>query len=133
MGRAETEPNNTPATAQAPITASAIYTGSATDTDDDCFHVTVPMGGAIFAESNLVASTACAFGGPDPVIDIYDPANARISGVDDTPGRGLCGTLNPSGTAAVRNLPAGIYTVCIAGYDTMATNYLLTIGVFTSL
>ncbi|TAK31449.1 MAG: hypothetical protein EPO40_04695 [Myxococcaceae bacterium] len=133
MGRAETEPNNTPMAAQTAITASTIFTGTATDTDADCFHVTVPMGGAIFAESSLVASTTCASGGPDPVIDIYNPANTRIAGVDDTTGRGLCGTLNPASTAAARNLPAGTYTVCIEGFNEMATNYLLTIGVYTGL
>jgi len=133
MGRAETEPNNTPMTAQAAITASTIFTGTASETDADCFHVTVPMGGAIFAESSLVASTTCASGGPDPVIDIYNPANTRIAGVDDTSGRGLCGTLNPASVAAARNLPAGTYTVCIEGFNEMATNYLLTIGVYTGL
>jgi len=115
--------------AQAPITASRIYSGMASNMDADCFRVTVPMGAGIFAESNLPATPACASGGPDPVIEVYDPAGEEIDGVDDTSGRGLCGTLTPAGSSDVRNLAAGNYTVCIRGFNAMTVNYLLTIGI----
>ena len=127
MGTPETEPNNTPMMAQAPMTASAVYSGMASSMDTDCFRVTVPMGGGIYAESNLPATPSCPNGGPDPVITVYNPAGMEIDGVDD--GRGLCGTLTPAISADVRNLPAGTYTVCIEGFNTMVANYLLTVGV----
>ncbi|MDO9018288.1 MAG: hypothetical protein Q8S73_23880 [Deltaproteobacteria bacterium] len=127
MGTPETEPNNTPMMAQAAMTVSAVYSGMASSTDTDCFRVTVPMGGGIYAESNLPATPTCPSGGPDPVITVYNPAGTEIDSVDD--GRGLCGTLTPAGSADVRNLPAGTYTVCIEGFNTMVANYLLTVGV----
>lgn len=126
---AETEPNNTPAMAQATITASRIYTGMANDEDTDCFHVTVPMGAGLFVESNLANAPTCPSGGADPVISVYNPMNMEIESEDDTSGRGYCSTINPATASTVRNLTAGVYTVCIEGLSSMSVNYLLTIGI----
>ncbi len=139
---AETEPNNTPAAAQATITAARIYSGMATNTDADCFHVTIPMGAGLFAESTLPATPTCpsgvggggdaGTGSPDPVIQVYNPANTEIEDLDDADdatGRGLCGTVNPTVDMNARNLAAGVYTVCIKAYNTTPINYLLTIGI----
>jgi hypothetical protein len=132
---AETEPNNAPAMAQAPITATRIYSGMASSADRDCFGVTVPAGGSIFAETNLSTAVSCPSGDmptADPVIDLFNPAGTQIATADDSNGRGLCGTLNPGVTAAARGLAAGNYTVCVRGFNSVVASYLLTIGVFTA-
>lgn len=127
---AETEPNNTPAMAQAPITTWRMYSGTAMGTDVDCFGVTVPMGAGIFAESNLPATPTCPSGETaDPVVEVFNPAGTEIDSVDDTTGRGYCGTLSPANSSDVRNLAAGNYTVCIRNIGEAPANYLLTIGI----
>jgi hypothetical protein len=101
----------------------------ASETDPDCFHVTVPMGAGIFVESNLPATPACPNTGGDPIITVYDPANEELDGVDDTTGRGYCGTRGPATSTDLRNLPAGAYTVCIESLNSMPITYLLTVGI----
>ncbi|MBK6535653.1 MAG: hypothetical protein IPF99_40830 [Deltaproteobacteria bacterium] len=107
---AETEPNNAPAMAQAPITATRIYSGMASSMDRDCFGVTVPAGGSIFAETNLSTAVSCPTGDmptADPVITVYNPAGDQIATSDDTSGRGLCGTSpGATGSASAASPPA---------------------------
>lgn len=136
MGTAEMEPNNSPMMPQAAPSGGRVYSGSVeAATGDagvggrDCFAVTVAQGQGIFAESHLPMTPACPSDGADPVIDIYNPMGTRITGADDTAGRGLCGTVNPATNTSAANLAAGTYTVCISGFEGDAVpNYLLTVA-----
>ncbi len=139
MPRMETEPNNTPMMPQAAVTASTVFSGSVEAAGQDCFAVTVPMGAGIYARSDLPMTPTCpgpAGMNPDPLVKVYNPMGVEIASVDD--GRGLCGTLSPLTTAAVRGLAAGNYVVCISGFPAMGMgtalpNYNLTIGIVPAM
>lgn len=127
----ETEPNNTPTAPQAAVATSRVYAGSVEASGQDCFAVTIPQGGGVFAESNLSVTPDCPDPGSDPVLSLYNASGTLLTSVDDTTNRGLCSTLNPSMTAAANNLAAGNYVVCISGYQGSAVpNYVLTVGVY---
>lgn len=112
----ETEPNNTPATGNGPITASTFFRGSIMPaTDVDCVRVTVPMNGSITAYTGDVTG-ACNLGtGADTIITLYNPMGTEISTNDDYAGRGLCSEINPETPGDMR-LPAGTYSVCVSTY-----------------
>lgn len=123
----EMEPNNTPAMGNGPVTMSTTFRAALPDGDEDCFRVTVPMGASIRAETGD-ANNACNLGmGADTVITLHNPMGMDIAENDDATGRGLCSLIDPTTTAAARNLAAGTYAVCVRSYmstPAIATYYL---------
>jgi hypothetical protein len=132
VSRPETEPNNTVMMRQAPTATSVVYAGSLGAMDTmDCFGITVPAMGSVFLETNLPMAPTCPTGGADTIVTLYNPAGMQIAEVDDTLGRGLCSTIDPSTTAAARGLAAGSYTACVRLFNTVAApSYTLTVGVY---
>lgn len=131
MAIAETEPNNTPATAAPTITSSTAFQGTVESGGRDCVAVTVPMGAALFSEVQIPAMATCPAGGPDPFVEVYNPAGVLIAVEDDSPGRGRCSLIDPTFHPELRNLAAGRYVVCLREYGNTRTipNYLFTVGI----
>jgi hypothetical protein len=133
MSRAEMEPNNTPAMAQAPVTMSVSYTGSlATGTDVDCFGVTVPANGSLFVETSDGTPGGCP-DGADSIVTVYNAAGTQVAQNDDGPD-GLCSRIDGSFGGALNRLAAGNYTVCVSAYAGMGgadpiMGYHLAIGI----
>jgi hypothetical protein len=132
---AEAEPNNTPAAAQGPVTESAIFRGSITAGDVDCFQARVPAGGAsLFVETNNNAG-GCPAGGADTVVAVYNPAGARIVENDDIAQNNLCSRINGLVSGPLNNLAAGSYAVCVRSYNTTSSiaSYHLTLAIVPSM
>jgi len=133
MSRAEMEPNNTPAAAQAPVTMGTSYTGSlAMGTDVDCFGVTVPANGSLFVETSDGTPGGCP-DGADSIVTVYNPAGTQIAQNDDGPD-GLCSRIDGSFGGALNRLAAGNYTVCVSAFAGMGgpmpiMGYHLAIGI----
>lgn len=131
----ETEPNSTPATAQGPVNESAIFRGSLTAGDIDCFRARVPMGGAsLFVETNDNAG-GCPGSGADTVATVYNAMGARLAENDDIAQTNLCSRLNGLSSGPLHNLAAGDYAVCVRSYTATSTlaTYYVTIAIVPSM
>ena len=130
MSVMETEPNNSISAPSPTVTSSTVFSGTVEAGGRDCVGVDVPMGAAIFAEAQLPATPACAPGGPDPFLTVFNPMGRLVAFEDDSVGRGRCSLLDPSVRPELTRLAAGRYVVCINGYNAAAVpDYLFTVGV----
>ncbi len=129
----ETEPNNTPATAQGPFLQSSIVRGAITAGDVDCMRVRVPMNASLFVETNDNAG-GCPGSGADTVVTVYNPAGTRIAENDDISSSVLCSRINGLQSGALNRLAAGDYAVCVRSYSATAAiaSYYLQIAVVAS-
>lgn len=112
----ETEPNNTPAMGNGPVTASTVFRAALPEGDVDCFRVTVPMGASIRAQTSDAAGTCNLGMGADTVLTLHNAMGAEIATNDDSGGT-LCSLINPEATAAARGLAAGTYSVCVESFS----------------
>jgi len=130
VGRAqgETEPNDSPMTAN-PLTSGA--QAEITEDDVDYFSITVPAGG------NVTIQTTDGMGGCnfDSVIALFDPNGDELTSDDDggapvNMGDGRCSLIDPGVDPAVRDLPAGTYTIEVRGFDSMSIGtYALVVAI----
>jgi len=133
----ESEPNNTPAAPQAPVTQTTIFRGAITPgTDVDCYSVTVPAGASLFAETTDANGTCNLGEGEDTVLRAYRQGSAMpIAENDDVAMGTLCSRLSSASTPALLRVAAGTYTFCVSPYAEMGAEgtpipaYYLTIGV----
>jgi hypothetical protein len=133
MSRMETEPNNTPMTAQAAVTMGTSYTGSLTmGTDVDCYNVTVPANASLFVETSDGTPGGCPEMA-DSIVTVYNAAGMQIAQNDDAPGS-LCSRIDGSFGGALNRLAAGTYSVCVSAFAGMGgaqpiMGYHLAIGI----
>jgi hypothetical protein len=117
----EIEPNeHLPAGMQ--VATPGAVTGSLSQYDLDCFDVTVPTGGALFAQATTFEGACSAA----LALDVYD-ANGLI-GSDASSGVFGCPRVDGRDSSAfgwARGLAAGTYTVCIRqnGNRSAVNNY----------
>ncbi len=130
--RAETEPNNTTATAQTPVTASTVFSAAITPgTDTDCFAVTVPANASLFLLTSDGHDGCPAMA--DTIVTLSTSAGVQIGSNDDG-GAGLCSLLNGPLAGPAHRLAAGTYVACVNSYGGAAgpaaiAQYFLTIGI----
>jgi len=99
--RAEAEPNQDPATAQA-VTLPCTIAGVITREDADCFRVSLPAGGRLAVAVDAIRLDQEMF---DPLVEVIDPAGAVIATGDDHP------LLGQDTMLAVTAAEAGDYVV----------------------
>lgn len=123
----EAEPNNTPSTAQGPVSASSAFRGAISPgADVDCFAVRVPSMGALVAETFGACRTRAA----DTVLRMYTPTGSLLATNDDGVDIGACSRIQQS------YLIAGTYAVCVSSYARTGTmpapiaRYDLALGVY---
>lgn len=123
----ETEPNNTPTTAQGVASMSVAFRGAITPgADVDCYGVRVPAMGALVAETFGTCRTRAS----DTVLRVYTPAGTLLATNDDGVDIGACSRVQQT------YLLAGTYAVCVSSYtraDVMPApiaRYELALGVY---
>lgn len=115
----ESEPNDVVASTLTPVTVPAAIAGSLSFADVDCFAVTVPANGRVFAKVNNPSGLCSA----DLALDLYrlDGSNVRLLGGDLSGGAYGCPRIDgadPSGNYSfAANLAAGTYYVCVRNND----------------
>lgn len=113
-GVAEMEPNDTPMTATMLTDGGA--QGEITAADVDNYSVTVAEGGNLFVQVTD-GMGGCGF---DSKVRVLDAAGDVVAENDDSSGS-LCPLLDPRFDAEVAQLPAGIYTIEVTGFDETET------------
>jgi len=108
---AETEPNDTPATAVvltgAPIDGTIGLGGE----DIDYYAVTVPAGGWVRIET----SDGMGGCGLDTFVDLFDTDGVTPLLSDDNGGNGNCSLIDPAFDTVARNMAGGTYYVAVTG------------------
>jgi hypothetical protein len=126
----ETEPNNSPAGAQGPVTQSAIFRGSITAGSDtiDCYRARVPAGASLFIESNDNMG-GCHMG--DPIVGVLNASGAVIAENDDISSTVLCSRLDGRASGPLHAMAAGDYAVCIRSFNAAQgiPQYFLTVAI----
>lgn len=121
---AEMEPNDTPMTAT-PLTDGGAQ-GEITAGDVDNYSVSVTEGGNLFVQVTD-GMGGCGF---DSKVRVLDAAGDVVAENDDAATGGLCPLLDPRFDAEVAQLPAGLYTIEVSGFDeTEAGTYALVVVV----
>jgi cysteine-rich repeat protein len=110
-GTREIEPNNAINSAQA-IELSSVLHGRLQDGDQDCFALELPE------HAHLTAISSDGDGGcpADTILNLFSSEGTRI-GSTDNGAEGDCAAFLPESNPGVRYLPAGAYTLCIAGFQ----------------
>jgi hypothetical protein len=105
----------TPMTAGAPVTTPAVIAGALTTaTEVDCYALTVPANGSIYAEVNDGMGGCPA--NADSVLILYDSMFRAIDGNDDSL-LSLCSQLDGTQAgSASHGLAAGTYYLCVQPY-----------------
>ncbi len=131
----ETEPNNTPATAQAAVTHTTTFVAALAAGDVDCFAVTVPAGTSLYAETSDARGTCSLGTGADTILNIYAAGSTTALATNDDIGTGnLCSHLDGRTTTSLTRVAAGTYDVCVSSYvgdagtATAIAQYYLTVG-----
>lgn len=120
---AEVEPNDTPMTATMLTDGGA--QGEITAGDIDNYSVSVMEGGNLFVQVTD-GMGGCGF---DSKVRVLDAAGDVVAENDDAAGT-LCPLLDPRFDAEVAQLPAGLYTIEVSGFDeTEAGTYALVVVV----
>jgi cysteine-rich repeat protein len=115
-GGAESEPNETPAEANAVAGADVYVLGDhLMNGDSDVFAITVPEGRSLRVEIiEGDAMETCASGEIDSLLTLYNASGAAI-GEDDDAGRGFCSLIDGTGAPAANGfasqLAGGLYYV----------------------
>jgi hypothetical protein len=127
----ETEPNDAVAASLAPVTSPALIAGALSFADVDCFAVTVPAMGRVFAKANNPSGLCSA----ELALDLYrlEGSDVRLLGTDTGSGSYGCPRIDgtESTMAYARGLAAGTYYVCLrndADNRAPVSGYALSIG-----
>jgi cysteine-rich repeat protein len=117
-GGADTEPNDTKATATAVVGTEVFALGShQTNGDTDFFAINVPAGKSVRAEIiEGNGAETCESLDIDSTLTLYD-ANGVAIDADDDSGRGFCSLIDGTGSSPVNSgahaLPGGVYYLAV--------------------
>jgi cysteine-rich repeat protein len=117
----ETEPNDTPATANGPYDHGVLVHGAIQPaTDADYFAIVLPATADLHVETFDQAGPGhCA--NIDTVVSFLAADGTTVLATDDDAGINACSKLDSQTTAAVRHLPAGTYYVKVETYNQWKT------------
>ena len=125
----ETEPNDTPGTAN-PIGTHAGFIGAINPAgDQDFYSFTVPGPSSSVTIETSDGIGGCPFGF-DSVVTLFDPSGTQLA-QDDNGGVDGCSQISPALYSQASNLPAGTYRarVAFSGNTATQSEYVVTISV----